>query len=70
MILEEVDIFGHFDDFFLDFLKLWLHILEVGLELDDLLSAVVLLRLYSLAFIKHNKKDYTPSISYSIHKQQ
>lgn len=55
MILEEIDILGHFDDFFLDFLELWLHILEVCLELDDLLVAIVFLRLYSsLTFIKHN----------------
>ena len=53
MVLEEVDVLGHVCDFLLDFGELGLDVAEVGLELLQLLRALLLLRLHCAFSLLH-----------------
>ena len=51
--VEEVDVLGHVCDFLLDFGELGLDVAEVGLELLQLLRALLLLRLHCAFSLLH-----------------
>jgi hypothetical protein len=54
VVLEEVDVLGHLVDLALDLLELGLQTLEVALEVEDLLRALLLLALAAaLTLLEH-----------------
>ena len=55
MVLEEVDVFGNLIDLPVYFLEFGLEALEIGLEVEHLLGALLLLALpAALALVEHS----------------